>query len=460
MTTDHTRERIAEGTRTLCAWAAGLDAKAIPDHVLARGARVLADDLGAIVGARDEPEVRCFHEKVLARAAVPEATVFRGGRRRTERTWAAVANAVAADWLELDEGYRVTPCHAGLYTVPALLAEAEARNVRFESMLRALVLAYELVTRVARAFTPHSYTMQSHGRYSAIGAAAATALARGADVDLLNAAVTAAATLVGPSPRNHLVSGALVRNVWPAAGAWSGMMSVEWAACGIAGARGGIHDVYATVFGGEAHPAMLTEGLGTSWAILDGYTKMYACCQHLHSAVEAALELRPALLQRGGAAAIARIDVETHPLAMPLVNPRPESTLGAKFSMPHAVGATLVTGTGGADAFMSATLGEPTIAALRERVHVEPYEPLPAAPHDRPARVRLTLNDGSDLVAECLSAAGGPDRPFAPEMLDGKVHALTSAAYPSMARTLLDLAEPRRARDAGGWADIVGTMCA
>ena len=35
------------------------------------------------------------------------------------------ANAVAADWLELDEGYRVVPCHAGLYVIPALLAEAE-----------------------------------------------------------------------------------------------------------------------------------------------------------------------------------------------------------------------------------------------------------------------------------------------------------------------------------------------
>lgn len=459
LTVNNLRDDFGDSTRTLCTWVAETDASSIPDHVLSRAARVLADDLGAIVGARAEPEVECFHRKVIAREAHREATVFRGGRPRTERTWAAVANAVAADWLELDEGYRMTPCHAGLYTIPSLLAEAEATNLRFEQMLRALVLAYELVTRVARAFTPRDYTMQSHGRYSAIGAAAATALARGTDAEVLHRAVTGAATLIIASPRNHLVTGALVRNVWPAVGAWSGMLSVEWAECGIGGVSGGLHDVYATVFGGEAHSQILTDDLGSKWAILDGYTKMFACCQHLHSAVEAALALRPELMERGGVGAIESIEVETHPLALPLANPRPETTLGAKFSMPHAVGAALFTGTGGAEAFMYGTLREPAICSLRERVRVSPYAPLPTPPDDRPARVRVNLRDGSNLSAECLSAQGGPDRPFELAMLDGKVHALTAAAYPKMTSTVLALADIHRARLAGGWADIVEELC-
>ncbi len=187
-------------------------------------------------------------------------------------------------------------------------------------MVRALVLGYEIVTRIARTFTQRSMNMQSHGRYCAIGAAAATALARGADANLLQSAVTAATTLVSASPRNHLVSGALVRNVWPATGAWCGMMSVEWAECGIGGVAGGAYDVYAGVFGGAPDAQRLTEDLGTSWAVLDGYTKMFACCQHLHSAVEAALALRPELLDRGGPGAIESIEVETHPLALPLTN--------------------------------------------------------------------------------------------------------------------------------------------
>lgn len=460
MIADNPRDRFGDATRALCTWAAEAEAASIPDHVLSRAARVLADDLGAIVGARNEPEVERFHHKILARETRREATVFRGGRPRTERTWTAVANAVAADWLELDEGYRLAPCHAGLYTIPSLLAEAEATNLRFEQLLRALVLAYELVTRVARAFKPRDYAMHVHGRYSAIGAAAATALARNAGAEVLHRAISGAATLVTASPRNHVVSGALVRNVWPAVGAWSGMLSVEWAECGIGGVSGGVHDVFATVFGGETHHEILTDGLGSSWAILDGYTKRFACCQNLHSAVEAVLTLRQRVMERGGVAAVESIEVETHPLALSLANPRPETTLGARFSMPHAVAAALVTGTGGADAFLSGTLRDAAIGALRERVRVAPFAPLPAPPNDRPARIRVTLRDGSGLSAECLSAQGGPDRPFDSAMLDGKVHALTAAAYPRMAAGALALADARVARAAGGWADIVDELCA
>src|SRR5688572_27117460 len=172
------RQAVSEAIVHLASWAAATPAAAIPREVMVRAVRVLADDLSAIVGAREEPEVAQFHERILSRANKEEATLFRGGRRRTERIQAAVANAVAADWLELDEGYRVTPCHAGLYVIPALLAESEARNLRFEGLLRALVLGYELVTRVARGWTPRAATMQSHGRYAAIGAAAAIALAQ------------------------------------------------------------------------------------------------------------------------------------------------------------------------------------------------------------------------------------------------------------------------------------------
>jgi 2-methylcitrate dehydratase PrpD len=457
---DATRDAAARGIHELTAWAAGVDAAALPDEVVQRAVRVLFDDLAAIVGARDEPQVAAFHRGVLARADRREATVFRGGRAMTDCLSAAVANAVAADWLELDEGYRVTPCHAGLCVLPALLATAEARDLAARDVLRALVVAYEVVARVARCFRPSVLTQHSHARYAAVGAAAATALALRMPQPVLHAALTAAATLTNPGPRNHLVSGALVRNVWPAVGAWSGMMSVEWAQCGIGGAEDGFHDVYSKLLGSEAHPDELTRDLGRDYAILDGYTKIYACCQHLHSAVEATLAMRDEVLRAGTLVAIAAIAVETHPPALPLVNPRPATTLGAKFSLPHAVAAALVTGSGGADAFASTTLGNAAIAALRDKVSATPYAPLPDPPNDRPARVRIHFADGRSIVGECLSAQGGPDRPFAPTVLIDKVRALTETAYPSLAPVFLDLLRSDSARMGQGWASVVGDICA
>jgi 2-methylcitrate dehydratase PrpD len=448
------REAVAAGIGELCAWAAARPA--IPGEVLARGVRVLADDLAAIVGARNEPEVRAFHEKVFGRKAAEEATIFRGGRRRTERIQAAVANAVAADWLELDEGYRVTPCHAGLYVIPALVAEAETRNLRFEELLRALVLGYEIVARVARAFPQKTATMQSHGRFAAVGAAAAISLARGSTKEELEKAISAAVTLIGPSPRNHLAEGILVRNVWPAAGAWSGMMAVEWAECGIGGHAGGFYDVYATVLGGAAQPAHLTDRLGSQWAITDGYTKVYACCQHLHAAIEAALELRE---QVAAPRNVKSITVQTHVLALPLANRQPQTTLGAKFSMPHAMAAALATGSGGADAFAYETLDNEEIRALRERVSVQPWHDVPPPPNDRPARVIVELEGGKRLQAECLSARGGPDRPLPPQTVLQKLSALASPAYPRMRPVLEELMALPSRRLAQGWSDIVKEMC-
>jgi 2-methylcitrate dehydratase PrpD len=459
MTGSEDREQVAQGIRSLAAWAASTKVGDIPPEVMARAVRVLADDLSAIVGARDEPEVVLFHQKVLSNNKNTEATVFRGGRSRTDRLSAAVANAVAADWLELDEGYRLTPCHAGLYVIPALLAEAETRNLAFAEMVRALVLGYELVTRVARAWKPREATMQSHGRYSAIGAAAGVSLCQGKSSGEIVNAISAAATLIGPAPRNHLAQGVLVRNVWPAAGAWSGMMAVEWAECGIAGTPGAFFDVYSTVLGGQAEPERLTGDLGKSWAILDGYTKVYACCQHLHSAVEAAVELRKELFEKASLQDIASIRVETHSLALPLVNPQPHTTLAAKFSMSHAMAAALATGSGGADAFAAATLGEPALARLRERVSVQPYLPELAPPNDRPARVTVELRDGRKLQRECLSARGGPDRPLPPETVLGKMSALASPVYPRMRPVFEQLLTLPPARLAQGWADIVTEIC-
>ena len=459
MTLSDTRQLTAQAVRELADWAAATPAQSIPPEVMQRAARVLADDLSAIIGARAEPEVQAFHARSLKAKRHEDATVFRGGRPRTDRLTAAVANAVAADWLELDEGYRNTPCHAGLYVIPALLAEAETRNLPFGELLRALVLGYEVVTRVARGWTPKAMNMQSHGRYSAIGAAAGVSLSQGSSSQNLVDAISAAATLIGPSPRNHLAQGVLVRNVWPAWGAWSGMMAVEWAACGIAGTPGAFYDVYSTILGGEAHPERMSAALGKHWAILDGYTKIYACCQHLHSAVEALLDLRPRLVKDGTLADVASIEVETHALALPLMNPRPHTTLAAKFSMAHAMAAVLETGTGGAPAFAAATLAEPSIARLRERVKVKPWQPELAPPHDRPARVTLELRDGRRLQGECLSARGGPDRPLPPEVVLDKIRALAVPAYPRILAVFTGLMALAPGRMQQGWADIVSEIC-
>jgi len=250
----------------------------------------------------------------------PEATVFDGGACRLDRYSAALSNGTAADWCELDGGYRPVVCHAALYCISALLAEAEARDSPLRDLLLALIVGYETVARIARCFTFPGLVLHPHGGLATVGAAAAVAKLRGIDAESAAAAITTGATLVLPGPFGHAVEGALIRNVWPGLCAQNGIRAVDWVEIGIQGGPYSLTDVFAAIMGAESAPEELCRDLGQHWAIRDAYHKMHACCQYGHSTVEAVL----AALQGVGTITpdmIERISVETHWKARKLDNP-------------------------------------------------------------------------------------------------------------------------------------------
>lgn len=132
-----------------------------------------------MVAARHEPELIALRNGVAQSAGPAEATVFDGSNRQLDRYSAALSNGTAADWCELDGGYRPAICHAALYCLPALMAEAEATGASLREMLLALVVGYEIVARFARAFVFPVLVLHPHGGLATIGAAAAVAKLRG-----------------------------------------------------------------------------------------------------------------------------------------------------------------------------------------------------------------------------------------------------------------------------------------
>ena len=459
-TGDRSARGIAEGLAALAEWSCQLGWRDVPGSVRRRIAAIFADDLSAIVAAREEPELAALVD-ALARSSGPrEASLFDGSGRRLDRYSAALANGSAADWCELDSGYRRAVCHGGIYCMPALLAEGEVSGAALEDMLLAFVVGYETVSRIARAFEYDDLAIHPHGSLAAVGAAATIAALRRLPAGLRAAAISSAATLVSPGPFGHAVEGALIRNVWPGIGASTGLRAVDWAELGIAGSQGGLHDVYGTVFGGTARPEALTEGLGQSWAASDGYHKLHACCQYSHAAVEAALEIAAALPRRAAPEEIRTIRVDTHWRGRKLDNVRPATTLAAKFSMQHVLATVAVHGHAGAAAFRASTLADPAIAALRERVAIGAFEPEPDWPNDRPARVSWELADGTKIVRECLSARGGPDRPFTEPELRSKIAGIVAEPYPGMVAMADDLLALSPALLARPWRATVAAVTA
>ncbi|MGL4286818.1 MAG: MmgE/PrpD family protein [Phreatobacter sp.] len=455
------RRRSAEAFRALAAWAAEAVRRPLPEQARRRAALILADDLGAMVAAAGEPQVVAARAAFSLTSSRAEATVFAAGALRLDRYAAAAANGMAATWCELDEGFRAAPCHAGAYALPALLAEAEARDATVDAVLAALAVAYEVTARLAQAFPFAAMTVHPHAAFATIGAAAGAALMRGADAKLLLDAVSGAASMTFAGPFGHATEGALVRNGWTSAGAWIGMRATDWAETGIAGLAETPYDVFVTVFGTGCVPEALTEGLGEAWAVAGGYHKIFACCQYAHSAIEATLDLQGRLAGAGrDAADLAEIVVETHPRGLNLTTVEPSTVLAAKFSMPHAAAAVATLGTGGQSAFASATLADPAIADLRRRVRLAPHPAIGEAPHDRPARVSWRFGDGETWVAECASARGGADQPFGEAVLLEKLAENCRDDFPHMASTLASLVTGDDGASAWGtsWRAFVTTM--
>jgi 2-methylcitrate dehydratase PrpD len=440
--------------RQLCEWATAQQWEDLPLTVRRRARRVLADDLAAMIGATGEPEVDAYRALVAKRPAHAEATILTTGLPRTDRWQAASVNAVAASWCELDEGYRKVGCHAGLYTIPALIAESEASGGTLREVLRALVLGYECVTRVAASFRFPTPRVHVHALWSAVGAACATALVRGADATILQGALSAAATLTSVGPRTHMTEGILVRNGWGAAGAISGMQCADWATCGIVGGESSPASVYRDILGATYDAAQLVAGLGDAWSIESGYHKLYACCQHGHSAVEAVM----ALLERQpvDCGRVATIDAYTHPLAMALTNADPATSLGAKFSLPHMIAAPLVYHGAGPEVFSRTALDDARVGRLRHRVRVRAWKGELAPPFDRPSRIVITFDDGKRVTTECLSARGGPDRPLSEAELLAKIRSLAASVLPNLTALIEDDSDP--AAEGRTWREVLGGL--
>jgi 2-methylcitrate dehydratase PrpD len=453
------RAEAAAATRTLIAWAAMVKATEIPDAILRRAALVLSDNLAATVAAESEPEVQAAQKKLTERSTAAEATVFNRSAAPVDRYSAAAANGTAATWCELDEGYRLAPAHAGAYILPALLAEAEATGADTLQVLRALVLAYEIVGRCAQAFPFPTMTVHPHAAFGTLGAAAGVGLLRGHDADALLATVSAGASMVFAGPYNHALDGALVRNLWTGISAWSGLRAADLAPLGLGGVAESTYDVFVGCFGTQADPAKLTQQLGERWAVASGYHKLFACCQYAHSAVEASLVLRERLLAAGRSPEdIAEITVETHPRGLTLTETEPPTVLSAKFSMPHAMASVAARGSGGQTSFARDTLDDPAIARLREAVRLAPYEPIEPWPKDRPGRVTWRLSDGERWTAAVENARGGADQPFSTDELLGKIDELTRAVFPAMSGALRNLVSDPQALAATRWRDLVVQM--
>ena len=164
-----------------------------------------------------------------------------------------------------------------------------------------------------------------------------------------------------------------------------------------------------------------------------GYFKPYSACRYTHAAVDAVLALRAEGVDPD---AVQRIEVETYDIAARLADPEPETPLAGRFSTPYVVAATLLRGDAGPQSFRPGVLRDPAVLEMAGRVTVREDASFTAmTPANRPARVRLHLQDGSQREKMVTGSKGDPDQPMRVPELREKFYSLIRPALGTEAAT-------------------------
>ena len=411
----------------LARFAAEYPTADIPGDAIERTKLIVADCVAAIVGGNAEPEMKALHNATNAQVTGP--ALILGTSRQTSTSQAALINGTAGTFLEMDEGQTFSKGHPGMHTLPAALAYAEAIDVTGADFLAAVAIGYDVGARVGIG-SALRLSMHPHGTWGAINAAAAVARLARLNSESMKTAINIGATLGLATSRRTMLEGGTIRNAFAGVSGQMGIMTGDLIGAGFCGEVDGVAHVYGNVVSDAFDPDAVIEDLGQRWEVTRNYFKMHSCCRFNHAALDA-LNM---ISQQAGSALnperIERIEVDTYSLAVELDNPEPRNTLAGKFSLPFSVATTLVNGSSGLTSFTWDQVERDDIRQLAAKVVVREDPKMSAQlPARRPAKLVITLDDGSRMEAATETNRGDWSDPYRPDELRDKYLNLTDRLW-------------------------------
>jgi 2-methylcitrate dehydratase PrpD len=377
-----------------------------------------------------------WYAALLPGAVVPPATALeraladeldRGearlalGRRATIRA-AAIINGSAAHTVEVDDIYRDGIYHPGAPTIPAALALAQARRASGEAFLRAVIVGYEISTRIGAAMgRAHYKYWHNTGTIGCFGAAAAAAELLQLDrTRFAHALATVATFSAGLQQAFRMDS--MSKPLHAGHAAEAGVTAALAAAEGVIGSLDVMEGEagYGRAMGDGPDWEKALATLGRDFHITRMTFKNHACCGHTFAAIDGALAVQSQL----GVAArdIERVRVGTYRAGVEVAHyADPHTPAEARFSMKYVVATALAHGSVRLAAFEPPRLEDALTRDLMRRVDVALDPALDATfPGQRAARVAIVARDGRSAEHLQPTRKGDPDAPLTDQELEAK----------------------------------------
>lgn len=394
----------------LARFAAELRIEDIPESVLRRTEDLMLDCLASILAGSSSRPVQSIAR--FAQAMGPTEGVSQNlvGRSSTSPLFAALVNAASAHMVEQDDVHNGSVFHPAAVVFPPAIATAQALGRSGQDLLVAAVAGYETGIRIGEFLGRSHYTVfHTTGTAGTLAAAMAVGhLLRLNPTQMLHALGSAGTQAAGLW--EFLRDGADSKQLHTAKAAADGLTAAWLAQDGFTGASRILEGPQGLARGmsTDAHPAALTDQLGTRWAVLETSFKYHASCRHTHPAADALLKVMHDHTVRFDD--IASVVAHVHQGAIDVLGPvvNPVTVHQSKFSMGTVLGLIARHGRAGLAEFDAAP-SDPAIADFCKRVSMQlDTEVDTAYPKQWIGKVTVTTHQGAVLTGRVDEPKGDP----------------------------------------------------
>ena len=401
-------------------------ARPIPPEALHHAKRAVIDWYAALLpGAVVAPAT--LLEKALAEDLDRGGARLALGRKGSARA-VALINGTASHTLEVDDIFKFGIYHPGAPTIAAALATAQSAGAGGEAFLRAVIVGYEISTRIGAAMgRAHYKYWHNTGTIGSFGAAAAAAELYGLDAGRFAHALATAATFAAALQQAFRMD-SMSKPLHAGHAAEAGVLAA-------AGAREGVTGSLDVIEGEAGFGRAMSDGpdwdkavetLGRVHHVTMMTFKNHACCGHTFAAIDGAQALQRKMGVKP--ADIARLRVASYRAAKEVSGyENPVTPAEARFSLKYVVATALVHGSVRLAAFEPARMRDRVTRALMKRIEVTIDPQLDAAfPAQRAARVAIETRDGREDEHLQPARKGDPELPLSDRDLEDKFLELAS----------------------------------
>jgi 2-methylcitrate dehydratase PrpD len=408
----------------------GLRAGALNPSTREAALRCVLDVVCAAAAGFNDPGVVAARDTAIALFGHGTCGIWFSGKMAGAGA-SLMANSSATAALDLDDGCRMARGHLGAAAIPAAWAMLHALPKgaqAAEEFLTAIIAGYEAGARMSMG----QLSYVPSGAWSPYAAIAAAGRLCRSPPGVMAQAFGIAAQCAPALPGLAGLMGSDVKEGIPW-GSVTGLAALRLAQSGFTGPAQIFDEP--SIFAADR----ILDGLGDTPLIEQTYFKPFACCRHIHAPLAAYLGL---LAQYGFAPSdVSAVEVHTYRATFNLSNlPRPRTLVEAQYSVPYCMALCAVHGPQALVPMAAAQLDDAGVSAFALRVTVQ-HDPQiePLFPSRSPARVVVTLRDGSRLASDVTDPKGDPMTPLSWQELEGKfLMATAKALQPARQVQVLD----------------------